>query len=59
MARLRAPEPRSAQQGSSGMVSVYRENLQEKDRQEKVAEPPGQSETDSISGSGEGVEEVE
>ena len=44
VARLGVPGPRSAQQGSPGMVPVYQENLQEKDRQEKVAEPPGQSE---------------
>ena len=47
VARLRAPGPRSAQQGSPETVPVYRENLQGKDRQEKVAEPPGQSETEA------------
>ena len=45
VARPQAPGPRSAQQGSPGAVSLYRENLQGKDRQVKVAEPPGQSET--------------
>src|SRR6185312_10123494 len=59
VARPRAPGPRSAQQGSPETVPARRENLQEKDRQVTVAEPPGQSETDSSSGSGEGVEEVE
>ena len=44
-ARPRAPVPRSAQQGSPEAVPVRRENLQEKDRQVMVAEPPGQSET--------------
>ena len=39
--------PRLAQQGSPGTVPVYRENLQGKDRQEKVAEPSGQSETET------------
>src|SRR6185312_12199919 len=47
VARLRAPGPRSAQQGSPGTEPVYRENLQGKDRHEKVAEPPGQSETET------------
>ena len=48
VARLRAPGPRWAQQGSPGTVPVYRENLQGKDRQEKVAEPPGQLETETL-----------
>ena len=39
--------PRLAQQGSPGTVPVYRENLQGKYRQEKVAEPLGQSETET------------
>ena len=47
VARSEVRGPRSAQQGSSGPVPVYRENLQGKDRQEKVAEPPGQSETET------------
>ena len=56
VARLRAP----GQQGSPGTVPVYRENLQGKGRQKKVAEPPDQSETETLArGSGEGVEEVE
>ena len=45
VARPRAPGPRSAQQGLPEAVPVCRENLQEKDRQITVAEPPGQSET--------------
>ena len=44
--RPQAPGPRSAQQGSPEAVPVCRENLQEKDRQVTVAEPPGQSETE-------------
>ena len=47
VARPRAPGPRSAQQGSPEAVPVRRENLQEKDRQVTVAEPPGQSETET------------
>ena len=47
VARPRASGPRSAQQGSSEAVPVRRENLQEKDRQVTVAEPPGQSETET------------
>src|SRR6185503_9829242 len=47
MARPRAPGPRSAQQGSPETVPACRENLQEKDRQVTVAEPPGQSETET------------
>src|SRR6185436_16651493 len=46
VARPRAPGPRLTQQGSPEAVSVRRENLQEKDRQVTVAEPPGQSETE-------------
>ena len=45
VARRWAPGPRWAQQGSPEAVPVHRENLQGKDRQVKVAEPPGQSET--------------
>ena len=47
VARPRAPGPRSAQQGSPEAVPVCRENLQGKDRQENVAEPPGQSKTET------------
>ena len=47
VARPRAPGPRSAQQGSPETVSARRENLQEKDRHVTVAEPPGQSETET------------
>ena len=36
-----APGPRVAQQGSPEAVPVYQENLQGKDRQVTVAEPPG------------------
>ena len=45
VARQRAPGLRPAQQGSPETVPVHRENLQGKDRQVKVAEPPGQSKT--------------
>ena len=37
----RVARPRSAQQGSPEVVPVRRENLQEKDRQVTVSEPPG------------------
>ena len=47
VAQLRAPGPRSVQQGSPETVPACRENLQEKDRQVTVAEPPGQSETET------------
>jgi len=47
VARLRAPGPRSAQQGSPETVPVYRENLKRKDKQVTVAEPPGQSKTET------------
>src|SRR6185437_12398226 len=47
VARPRAPGPRSAQQGSPETVPACRENLQEKDRQVTVAEPPSQSETET------------
>ena len=47
VARPRAPGPRSAQQGSPETVPACRENLQEKDRQVTVAEPPCQSETET------------
>ena len=57
--RSRVPGPRSAQQGSPETVPVRRENLQGKDKQVTVVEPPGQSETETPAGSGKGVEEVE
>jgi hypothetical protein len=41
VARPRALGPRSAQQGSPETVPACRGNLQEKDRQVTVAEPPG------------------
>ena len=44
-ARPEVRGPRVAQQGSPVAVPVCRENLQGKERQVKVAEPPGQSET--------------
>ena len=47
VARPQAPGPRSAQQGSPETVPACRENLQEKDRQVTVAEPPCQSETET------------
>jgi hypothetical protein len=47
MARPRAPGPRSTQQGSPETVPACWGNLQGKDRQVTVAEPPGQSETES------------
>ena len=47
VARPRVPGPRSAQQRSPETVPACRENLQEKDRQVTVAEPPGQSETET------------
>ena len=47
VARPQALGPRSAQQGSPEAVPVRRENLQEKDRQVTVAEPPSQSETET------------
>ena len=40
-----APGPRVAQHGLPEAAPVCRENLQGKDRQEKVAEPPGQMKT--------------
>ena len=46
-ARPEVRGPRSAQQGSSETVPACRENLQEKDRQVTVAEPPGQTETET------------
>ena len=59
-ARPEVRGPRSAQQGSPGTVPVRREILQGKDRQVTVAEPPGQSETETPARkSEEGVEEVE
>ena len=47
VARPRAPGPCSAQQGSPETVPACWENLQEKDRQLTVAEPSGQSETET------------
>ena len=47
VARPWVPGPRSAQQGSPEAVPVRRENLQGKDKQLTVAEPPGQSETET------------
>ena len=47
VARRQAPGPRSVQQGTPEAVPVCRENLQEKDRQVTVDEPPGQSETET------------
>ena len=44
-ARPEVRGPRVAQQGSPVAVPVCRENLQGRERQVKVAEPPGQSET--------------
>ena len=41
----KAPGPREAQQRSPEAVPVYQENLQENDRQTKVAEPPSQAKT--------------
>ena len=55
----KAPGQRVAQQRSPEVVPVRRENLQGKDKQVTVVEPPGQSETETPAGSGEGVEEVE
>jgi len=43
--RQKAPGPRVAQQRSPEAVSVYQENMREKDRHTKVAEPPGQVKT--------------
>ena len=40
-----SPGPRVARQRSPEVMSVYQENLREKDRQTKVAEPPGQAKT--------------
>jgi len=45
--RQKAPGPREAQQRSPEAVPVYRENLQGKDRQTKVVEPPGQAKTET------------
>jgi hypothetical protein len=45
---VKAPGPRSAQPGSPKMVPACRGNLQEKDRQVTVVEPPGQSEIESL-----------
>jgi len=45
VAQQEAPGPRVAQQRSPEAVSVYQENMREKDRQTKVAEPPGQVKT--------------
>ena len=40
-----SPRPRVARQRSLEVVSVYQENLRKKDRQIKVAKPPGQAKT--------------
>ena len=45
MAQQETPGLREAQQRSSEVVPVYQKNLQEKDRQTKVAEPSGQAKT--------------
>jgi len=45
VAQQEAPGPRVAQQRSPEAVSVYQENMREKDRHTKVAEPPGQVKT--------------
>ena len=45
VARQKEPGPREAQQRSPEAVPVYQENLQRKDRQTKMAEPPGQVKT--------------
>ena len=45
MAQQETPGPREAQQRSPEAVPVYQENLQRKDRQTKMAEPPGQEKT--------------
>ena len=45
VARQKIPGPREAQQRSPEAVPVYQEDLQGKDRQTKVAEPPGQTKT--------------
>ena len=45
VARQKAPGPREEQQRSPEAEPVYQGNLQEKDRQTKVAEPPGQVKT--------------
>ena len=46
-ARPEVRGPRSAQQGSPEALPVRRKNMQEKDRQVTVAEPPGQSEIET------------
>ena len=43
--RLTAPVPRVAQQRPSETVPVHQGNLLDTDKQAKVAQPPGQSET--------------
>ena len=48
VARPRVPGPCSAQQGSPKAVPVRRENMQGKDKQITVAEPLGQSETETV-----------
>ena len=45
VAQQKPPGPREAQQRSPEAEPVYQGNLQEKDRQTKVAEPPGQTKT--------------
>ena len=46
-AQQKTPGPCAAQQGSPEVVLMRRENLQEKDRQVTMAEPPGQLETET------------
>src|SRR6185369_13762042 len=53
---VRGPGPRSAQQGSPEVEPMCRENLQGKDGQVTVAEPPGQSKTVNPTRSQEKVE---
>ena len=47
-AQEEAPGPRVAQQRSPEAVPVYQEDLQKKDRQTNVAEPPGQTKTRTL-----------
>jgi len=44
-ARQKAPGPREARQRPPEAMPVYEEDLEGKDRQTKVAEPPGQMKT--------------
>ena len=48
VAQQETPEPRVARQRSPEAVPVYQEDLQEKNRQTKVAEPPGQAKTRTL-----------